>query len=53
MVTLFFKFWWLLTIIVCIGLYKYIFRFIFGMVLVPEDKIGLVTKKFVLLGANK
>ncbi|MEI6140550.1 MAG: SPFH domain-containing protein [Mariniphaga sp.] len=53
METLFFKFWWLLIIIVCIGLYKYIFRFIFGMVLVPEDKIGLVTKKFVLLGANK
>ena len=53
METLFFKFWWLLIIIVCIGLYKYIFRFIFGMVLVPEDKIGLVTKKFVLLGANR
>jgi uncharacterized membrane protein YqiK len=25
----------------------------FGMVIVPEDKIGLVTKKFVLFGANK
>ena len=50
---LFFKFWWLLIIVICIALYKYIFRFIFGMVLLPEDKIGLVTKKFVLLGSNK
>ncbi len=33
--------------------YKYILRFFFGMVIVPEDKIGLVTKKFVLFGDNK
>ncbi|WP_440233747.1 hypothetical protein, partial [Escherichia coli] len=25
----------------------------FGMVIIPEDKIGLVTKKFVLFGANR
>jgi len=28
-------------------------RFFFGMVIVPEDKVGLVTKKFVLFGENK
>src|SRR3954469_15363316 len=33
--------------------YKPILRFFFGMVIVPEDRIGLVTKKFVLSGANR
>ena len=31
-------------------LYKLILRVFFGLVIVPEDKIGLVTKKFVLMG---
>lgn len=47
------NYWWVLVLILCIVLYKYILRFLFGMVIVPEDKIGLVTKKFVLFGANK
>jgi uncharacterized membrane protein YqiK len=34
-------------------MYKFILRFFFGMVIVPEDRIGLVTKKFVLFGSNK
>ena len=33
--------------------WKWILRVLCGMVLIPEDKIGLVTKKFVLFGANK
>jgi uncharacterized membrane protein YqiK len=33
--------------------YKLILRAIFGMVIVPEDRIGLVTKKFVLFGNNR
>lgn len=33
--------------------YKWILRVLFGMVIIPEDKIGLVTKKFVLFGQNK
>src|SRR4029078_12536376 len=49
----FLHFWWVLVLIICLALYKYILRFIFGMVIVPEDKIGLVTKKFVLFGENK
>jgi uncharacterized membrane protein YqiK len=32
--------------------HRMIFR-LFGIVIVPEDKIGLVTKKFVLFGSNK
>ncbi len=47
------SYWWVILILLCIGFYKFIFRFLFGMVIVPEDKIGLVTKKFVLLGDNK
>lgn len=46
-------YWWIGFLILCLILYKQILRFIFGMVIVPEDRIGLVTKKFVLFGANK
>lgn len=46
-------YWWILAIILCIVMYKFILRFFFGMVIVPEDRIGLVTKKFVLFGSNK
>lgn len=50
---LFISYWWVGVIIVALLLYKFILRFLFGMVIVPEDRIGLVTKKFVLFGANK
>ncbi|MES2589474.1 MAG: SPFH domain-containing protein [Bacteroidota bacterium] len=53
MVNFFQNYWWILVIVVCLILYKYILRFLFGMVIVPEDKIGLVTKKFVLFGEHK
>lgn len=46
-------YWWIGLIVVCLILYKFILRFLFGMVIVPEDKIGLVTKKFVLFGEHK
>jgi len=36
--------------LLCLLLYKLILRVFFGLVIVPEDKIGLVTKKFVLVG---
>ncbi len=36
--------------ILCLVLYKVILRICFGVVIVPEDRIGLVTKKFVLIG---
>ena len=53
MENVFSNYWWVILILLCIGLYKFIFRFLFGMVIVPEDRIGLVTKKFVLIGENK
>jgi uncharacterized membrane protein YqiK len=46
-------YWWIIPAVLCLVLYKFILRFLFGMVIVPEDKIGLVTKKFVLFGADK
>jgi uncharacterized membrane protein YqiK len=49
----FLNYWWVLALVICLLLYKLILRFLFGMVIVPEDKIGLVTKKFVLFGSNK
>lgn len=51
--TLITSLWWFIPIILCILLHKFILRIFFGMVIVPEDKIGLVTKKFVLFGAGK
>jgi uncharacterized membrane protein YqiK len=46
-------FWWVLPILGSIVFYKFVLRVFFGMVIVPESKTGLVTKKFVLFGANK
>jgi len=45
--------WWLILIVLSIVFYKFVLRVFFGMVIVPEDKIGLVTKKFVLFGTDK
>ena len=36
--------------LICLLLYRLILRVFFGLVIVPEDKIGLVTKKYVLVG---
>lgn len=47
------SYWWIILILFSILFYKFILRVFFGMVIVPEDKIGLVTKKFVLFGADK
>ena len=44
---------WIALIFIGLILYKFILRVFFGMVIVPENRIGLVTKKFVLFGANK
>ncbi|MEO8765840.1 MAG: SPFH domain-containing protein [Ginsengibacter sp.] len=46
-------YWWILVILLSLVLYKLILRFLFGMVIVPENRLGLVTKKFVLYGSNK
>ena len=50
---LIFDYWWTIIPVLALIFYKFTLRFFFGMVIVPEDKIGLVTKKFVLFGANR
>lgn len=47
------NYWWIGLILLCVVMYRFILRVFFGLVIVPEDKIGLVTKKFVLWGENK
>jgi len=47
------NYWWVGAALLCLVMYKFILRVFFGLVIVPEDKIGLVTKKFVLFGENK
>jgi uncharacterized membrane protein YqiK len=47
------SYWWILVVLLSVVMYKFIFRMFFGLVIVPENKIGLVTKKFVLIGADK
>jgi uncharacterized membrane protein YqiK len=47
---------WILIIgvpLLCAVFYKFILRVFFGVVIVPEDRIGLVTKKFVLFGKQQ
>jgi uncharacterized membrane protein YqiK len=47
---------WLMLLgipVLCLVLYRFILRVFFGLVIVPEDKIGLVTKKFVLMGKQE
>lgn len=44
---------WLPVILIALVLYKWVLRFLFGMVIVPQDRIGLVTKKYVLVGPNR
>jgi uncharacterized membrane protein YqiK len=53
MQSLFYSYWWVLLLLLSLIFYKFILRVFFGMVIVPENRIGLVTKKFVLFGANK
>ncbi|HTJ11171.1 MAG TPA: SPFH domain-containing protein [Dinghuibacter sp.] len=39
--------------VICLILYKYILRIFFGVVIVPENRIGIVTKKFKLMGGQE
>ena len=53
MVTQILAYWPWMLLVVAVLMYKFIFRVFFGLVIVPENKVGLVTKKFVLFGTNK
>jgi uncharacterized membrane protein YqiK len=49
---LFIHYWWVLALILVLVCYRLFFR-LMGVIIVPQDKIGLVTKKFVLFGNNR
>jgi uncharacterized membrane protein YqiK len=52
--TQFFTTWgWVFALIIFLILYKFILRVFCGMVIVPENRLGLVMKKYVLYGANR
>src|SRR3989344_7483322 len=46
------SFWWVAIIIAALIYYKSVLQF-FGVILIPEDAVGIVNKKFVLIGENK
>lgn len=45
-------YWWVIIPVLALIFYKYVLR-VFGIIIIPEDRIGLVTKKFVLFGEDK
>lgn len=45
-------YWWVLVLIVVLVLWKQ-FLWFFGVIIIPDNTIGLLTKKFVLYGKNK
>lgn len=50
---IFLNYWWISAILFTLLFYKFILRVFLGMVIVPENKVGMVTKKFVLFGRDK
>jgi uncharacterized membrane protein YqiK len=45
-------YWWVAAALIAIGLYKQVL-WLLGVIIIDDDSIGVVTKKFVLFGANK
>lgn len=45
--------WWAVPVVVLLIAYKFVLRVFFGMVIVPDDRIGLVIKKYALTGAKR
>ena len=46
------NYWWVFAILLALAAYKLLFR-LFGAVIIPQDSIGVVNKKFVLVGKNR
>src|ERR1700733_5416746 len=44
---------WAVPIVILLVAYKFVLRVFFGMVIVPDDRIGLVVKKYVLSGNKR
>ena len=50
---LFLRYGWVLALVLIVVLYKAVLRICFGMVIVAENQIGIVNKKWVLMGRNR
>jgi uncharacterized membrane protein YqiK len=46
------RYWWVILILVLILGRELVLR-VFGVVIIPEDSIGIVNKKFVIVGRNR
>ena len=46
------NYWWLIVLPIALVGYRWIFR-LFGVVIIPQDSIGVINKKFVLFGAHR
>src|ERR1700733_16182923 len=44
---------WAVPVVILLVAYKFVLRVFFGMVIVPDDRIGLVVKKYVLSGNKR
>jgi uncharacterized membrane protein YqiK len=47
------KFGWVLILFLIVVLHKAVLRYLFGTVIVSKDQIGIVNKKWVLMGKNR
>jgi len=45
--------WWVLPAVAILLMYKSVLRVFFGMIIVPDDRIGLVIKKYALTGDKR
>jgi uncharacterized membrane protein YqiK len=50
---LIFSLWWVVPVVAVLVMYKFVLRVFFGMLIVPDDRIGLVVKKYALSGAKR
>ncbi len=46
-------YWWLVLVVLFFGTFKWTFRVLLGVYIIPDDKIGLVIKKFVIFGKHR
>lgn len=49
---LLFSYGWIILLVVMAAAYKLVLR-LFGVVLIPQDSIGIVNKKYVVVGSNR
>jgi uncharacterized membrane protein YqiK len=46
------NYWWIILIPLALVAYQWVFR-LFGVVIIPQDSVGVINKKFVLFGSHR